>query len=155
MAAPRLLPDKTTLARLRRSGKTYAEIADEYGVTETAVYLRLKADGLVTDRKVSHKELIPWQVRGIHAHAHPALMLRTLSRRVQGLENPASRERMLDRWLAELKAANVVVCYDPDMPENDASPKTGGWYYMRRRKSDGNDLIRVTKPGEDLHRVKR
>lgn len=154
MAAPRLLPDKTTLERLRREGRTYADIAERYGVTETAVYLRLKADGLTSERKVSHSELIPWTVKVEHQHAHPALMLRTLSRRRQGLENTATRDAMLDRWLEELHNANAVVCYDPDMWPNPASPRSGGWFYMKRRRSDGDSLIRYVKPGKGLPKRK-
>lgn len=150
MAAPRLLPDKTTLERLRRQGVTYREIADQYGVTESAVYQRLKADGLANDQTVSHKALIPWVVKEEHRHTHPALMLRTLSRRQQGLPNSEARNRMLDKWLAEVKEADVVVCYDPDMWPNPASPITGGWWYSRRRKSDGDSMIRFTKPGKGL-----
>lgn len=138
------------MARLRRQGVTYKQIAEQYGVTETAVYLRLKADGLAGDQKVSHKELIPWVVKGEHHHAHPALMLRVLSRERQGLGNSQPRKRMLDKWLAEIKAADVVVCYDPDMPPNPASPITGGWWYSRRRKGDGDSIIRYTKPGKGL-----
>lgn len=150
MAAPRLLPDKTTLTRLRREGVTYREIAERYGVTEAAVYLRLKADGLAKDREVSHKELIPWTVKYEHHHAHPVLMLRTLSRERQGLPVTPSRKAMLDRWMADLEEADVVVCYDPDMWPNPASPVTGGWFYMRRRKADGDSVIRYVKPGKGL-----
>lgn len=150
MAAPRLLPDKTTLERLRRQGITYKEIAEMYGVTDAAVYLRLKADGLAKGRTVSHKDLIPWTVKGEHAHAHPALMLRVLSRRQQGLTNSEPRERMLDRWLAGLEEHNVVVCYDPDALPNPASPVTGGWFYSPRRKGDGDSIIRYAKPGKAL-----
>lgn len=149
MAAPRLLPDRTTLERLRRQGVTYKEIAEMYGVTDVAVYFRLKDDGLTKDRRVSHKDLIPWKVKREHQHAHPALMLRVLSRRRQGLPNSPARDAMLDRWLADLEEANAVVCYDPDMPENDAS-RWGGWFYMARKRSDGDSIIRYTEPGKGL-----
>lgn len=149
MAAPRKLPDKTTLERLRRQGATYKDIAERYDVTEAAVYLRLKADGLSKDRKVSHKELMPWSIKAEHAHAHVALMLRLLSRRQQGLGNSPVRERMLDKWLGEVEAANVVVCYDPNMGKNPASP-TGGWFYMRRTRKDGVSIIRYAAPGKGL-----
>lgn len=151
MAAPRLLPDKTELERLRRNGATYGDIAEMYGVTETAVYLRLKADGLIKESRASHSALIPWQVKRDHQHAYPALMLRVLSRRQQGLENSDQRNRMLDSWLETIKRENVVVCYDPDMWANPAS-KHGGWFYARRKASDGDSLIRYTKPGKGLPR---
>ena len=121
-----------------------------YGVTEGAVYQRLKADGLATERKTSHKDLIPWIVKVEHAHAHPALMLRVLSRRRQGLENSTPRNNMLDRWLDGLSEHDLVVMYDPDARPNEASPVSGGWFYAPRRKSDGDSLIRYAKPGKAL-----
>lgn len=149
MAAPRLLPDRTTLERLRRNNVTYKEIADMYGVTEAAVYMRLRDEGLVTGRKVSHKELIPWSVKKEHQHAHPALMLRTLSRRRQGLPNLPQRDSMLDRWLDDLEAKDAVVMYDPEMPPVAGIPQ-GGWWYAKRRKSDGDSIIRYSKPGKGI-----
>jgi hypothetical protein len=48
---------------------------------------------------------------------------------------------MLDKWLNEIKEADVVVCYDRTMPPNPAS-NTGGFYYSKRRPEDGDSLIR-------------
>jgi hypothetical protein len=150
MAATRLLPDKATLERHRREGLTYADIATRYGVTEQAVWARMKHDGIRTANRADHSALIPWQVRKEHANTFPILMLRTLSRRRQGIDNTPERERMLDNWLANLKAQNAVVCYDPEMWPNPASPKLGGWFYAKRRKSDGDSIIRYAKPGKGL-----
>jgi len=152
MAAPRLLPDRTTLERLRRQHKTYGEIAELYGVTESAVHARLKHEGLTDTTRASHAELIPWTVKKEHQHTFPILMLRTLSRRNQGLGNTAERDRMLDRWLAELQEQRAVVCYDPEMWPNPASPKHGGWFYTKRRATDGDSIIRYVKPGKGLPR---
>ncbi|GAB3847438.1 hypothetical protein GCM10029963_28920 [Micromonospora andamanensis] len=60
---------------------------------------------------------------------------------------PPVKKRMLDKWLREIQEAGVVVCYDPDMEPNPAS-KTGGFYYSRRRTSDGDSLIRVEQDAE-------
>jgi transposase-like protein len=155
VAAPRLLPDKATLARERRQGDTYATIAERYGVSEAAVYQALRNHGLVKEARADHSALIPWTVKADHQHTHPALMLRTLSRRRQGLENPAKRDAMLDRWLDGLEANKVVVCYDPAMGPNPASPHKGGFFYMARKRSDGDNLIRHTKPGKGLPLVPR
>jgi hypothetical protein len=51
---------------------------------------------------------------------------------------------MLDKWLRELREADVVVCYDATQPPNPASPTTGGWFYSRRQEADGESLIRFT-----------
>jgi hypothetical protein len=54
---------------------------------------------------------------------------------------------MLDKWLAEIKEADVVVCYDRTMAPNPAST-TGGFYYSKRRPEDGDSLVRAGKPGD-------
>lgn len=141
MPAPRQLPDDDTLVRLRRQGWSYNDIADEYGVTKGAVYLRLQRAGF-TKTRPNYSHLIPWTLRKEHQYAHPAQMLRLLGRRENGDAIPDVKLRMLDKWLRELAAADVVVCYHPDMAPNAASPKTGGWYYSTRRPEDGQNLIR-------------
>lgn len=141
MPAPRQLPDNSVLVQLRRQGWTYADIAREYGVTETAVYLRLRQAN-ATERQNRHRALLPWRVKRSHTYAFPAQMLRLLGRRQQGEVLPPVKGRMLDKWLRELAEADVVVCYDPEMPPNPASPKTGGFYYSRRRPEDGDAIIR-------------
>lgn len=141
MPAPRQLPDNETLKRLRQQGWTYEDIANEYGVTKGAVYLQLQS-AKATKKRPSYKHLIPWTVASEHAYAHPAMMLRLLGRRQNGDSIPDVKGRMLDKWLRELEAANVVVCYHRDMMPNPASPKTGGWYYSTRKPEDGASLIR-------------
>lgn len=151
MAAPRILPDPETLERHRRDEHmTYADIAALYGVTEQAVWARMKADGIKTANRADHSALIPWKVEQRHYNTFPMLMLRCLSRRNQGLGNSPERERMLDKWLADLEDRQAVVCYDPEMWANAASPRLGGFFYAKRRKSDGESLIRFTKPGKGL-----
>ncbi|MBK3559331.1 hypothetical protein JHN55_22960 [Streptomyces sp. MBT56] len=120
---------------------TYEEIGNLYGVTKGAVYLQLR-DAKISKSRPDHSKYIPWTVRAEHAQARPNGMLRLYSRRAQGEELPAVKARMLDKWLAEIKAANVVVCYHREMVPNPASP-AGGWYYSKRRPEDGDNLIRV------------
>ncbi|MFF0481091.1 hypothetical protein [Streptomyces sp. NPDC004435] len=140
MPAPRRLPSSDILRSHRAKGLTYDEIAELYGVTKGAVYLQLR-DSKQTSKRPDHKRFIPWVVRTEHSQARPATMLRYYSRREQGDEIPPVKERMLDKWLAEIKEANVVVCYNRDQVPNPASA-TGGWYYSKRRPSDGTSLIR-------------
>lgn len=143
MPAPRLLPDNDVLAQLRTQGWSYDDIAAEYGVSRGAVHLRLKqVPGAVTKRP-SYRHLLPWTVATRHASAHPANMLRLLGRRECGEPIPDFKIRMLDKWLRDVRDAKVVVCYDPDYPPNPASPTSGGFYYSRRRKSDGTNIVRT------------
>ncbi|MDG9711121.1 hypothetical protein [Streptomyces sp. DH10] len=158
MPAQKILPSSDVLKKHRQQDKmTYEQIAEKYGVTKGAVYLALQQAGL-TGRRPSYKHLLPWTVAQAHANAHPALMLRVLGARQAKQEVPEVKLGMLERWLEEIKAADVVVCYDRDMPPNPASPSTGGFYYSKRRKEDGpfpedvNDseqskaLVRASEP---------
>jgi transcriptional regulator with XRE-family HTH domain len=147
MPAPRKLPDGDVLKALRQQGMTYEEIGEQYGVTAGAVYWQLANAGVVKTRP-DHSKYLPWKVKTEHAHCRPATMLRYLSRREQGHTIPAVKERMLDKWLAEVKEADVVVCYGRDIPPNPASP-TGGFYYSKRRPEDGDNLIRVAPEDVD------
>jgi hypothetical protein len=142
MPAPRQLPTSDVLRSLRQKGKTYEEIAEMYGVTKGAVYWQLRDAG-IAGKRPDHSKYLPWRVKTEHAHARPAMMLRLLSRREHGDEIPAVKERMLDKWLGEVREADVVVCYSRDMAPNPASPTTGGFYYSKRRPTDGSSLIRT------------
>lgn len=146
MPAPRLLPENEVLTELRRQGWTYANIAAKYGVSEQAVYMRLRAAN-ATRKTPGYKHLIPWRVKREHTFAFPAQMLRLLGRVEKGETLPPVKQRMLDKWLREIKDADVVVSYDPEQPPNWAS-KVGGFYYSRRRPEDGDSLIRVDENAE-------
>jgi hypothetical protein len=148
---PRVLPPDEQLLKMRED-KTYDEIAGIYGVTKSAVAWRFKAMGR-TREQPSYKHIRPWRVRAEHEHAHPSLMLRLYGRREAGRDLTPAQERMLDRWLQEVRAADVVIGYDPEFPPNPASPKTGGWFYVKRRK--GLDLHLIREPDADeAHRVR-
>ncbi|MFD6970573.1 hypothetical protein [Streptomyces sp. NPDC059949] len=127
---------------------SYEQIAEMYGVTKGAVYWQLQASGQ-TKKRPDHKRFIPWTVKAEHAHARPVMMLRLLSRQENGDESiPDVKLRMLTKWLGEVKAADVVVCYDRGMPPNPASPSTGGFYYSKRRPEDGDSIIRFNPDDE-------
>jgi hypothetical protein len=148
MPAPRKLPDNNVLLKMREQGMTYAEIAEEYGTTGGAVYWRLRDAGGVQTRP-DHSRYLPWKVKKDHSHARPAVLLRYLSRRDQGDVIPEAKSRQVDKWLIEIKEADVVVCYDREMPPNPASPVTGGFYYSKRRPEDGDNVIRCSPEDVD------
>ncbi len=142
MPAHRVLPDNDVLIRLRNQGWSYEDIAQEFGVTKGAVYLRLRQANATTERP-SYAHLIPWTVKTEHAHGRPAQMLRLVGRKERGDEIPEPKARMLAKWLREMREADCVVDYDPDYPPNPANPKNGGWHYRRRRPEDGESLVRT------------
>lgn len=141
MPSPRLLPDNEVLVRLRRQGWTYADIANEYGVTESAVYLRLRQAN-ATKERVSHRDVIPWRIKKAHTYSFPAQMLRLYGRQQKGMELQPVKRNMLNKWLREMKEAGVVLCYSPDYPPNPAC-QAGGFYYSRRRPDDGTCIVRT------------
>lgn len=143
MPAPRLLPDNAVLADLRRQGWTYADIAAEYGVSESAVYLRLRQVG-ATKKTVSHRDVIPWKVKREHTYSFPAQMLRVYGRKQKGLDISDVKDRMLRRWLRGMEDAGVVLCYAPAYPPNPACA-AGGFYYSRRRPEDGDSIVRTAE----------
>lgn len=148
MPAPRQLPSSDVLRAHRNAQMTYAQIAEQYGVTPGAVYWQLQASGQ-TKTRPNHKRHIPWKVKTEHAHARPAMMLRLLSRQESGdVTIPDVKARMLGKWLREVTEADVVVCYDRTMPPNPASPNTGGFYYSKRRPEDGDSIIRFNPDDE-------
>lgn len=150
MARPRALPEDAVLVELREH-HTYEEIATLFGVTKSAVAWRFRAMGQ-TRTQQSYKHLRPWRVKAEHEHAHPSLMLRLYGRRAAELELAVAQQRMLDRWLHELHAADAVVGYDPDFPPNPASPRSGGWFYVQRR--EGVDLGLIREPSAEAKPAK-
>ncbi len=141
MGAPRKLPASDQLLEMRNQGWKYDQIAAEYGVGIGAVYLQLRQAKAVTPQK-RHGDLIPWRVRTEHTHAHPLTMLRLMGRRDRGDVLPSAKNNMLNKWLRDVKEADVVLCYDPGYPPNPASPTMGGFYYSRRRPEDSELLTR-------------
>jgi hypothetical protein len=143
MVAPSKLPDVEVLIKLKND-HSYQQIADMFGVHQSAVYQKLRNTRAVKPR-ANHSELIPWYVSKKHDSARPVRMLRLLGRRQKGEELRKVPGQQLDKWLRELNEADVVVCYDPNYPPNPASELTGGFYYEPRTRDDGDNVIRFTQ----------
>lgn len=133
MPAPRLLPDNDVLVQMRRQGATYAEIAKTYGVSEQAVYNRLRQARAVTPTP-RHRDFLPWTVKREHTFALDAQVLRLLSRETREGRDaiPASKRGMVDNWLRRLREEDAVVCYDRER----------GFFHAPRTPADGDSLIR-------------
>jgi hypothetical protein len=135
MGRPRILPDKTTLARWRAQGLTYADMADlvyqetGYRVTDMAISVAMHRHGLAAP-PVRYKKEIPWRVRTEHAQATPVRMLRLLARRRAGETLTRPQTIALDNWLVKLAESRAVVVYDPDT----------GFHYAERIKGDGRAI---------------
>jgi hypothetical protein len=136
MARPRILPDAPELAKLRREGKTYEDIATMYGVTKAAVHVALERSHLIETPRPRYIAEIPWRVKGEHSSEWALVQLRRAARRDAGTALSAREERMLDAWIGRLREQDAVVAYDPD--------RERGFYYVRRRP--GVDLGLIHEP---------
>jgi hypothetical protein len=141
MPAPRQLPDNEELRRLVSIEKlNYKQIAERFGVGEQAVYRAMDRMNATTPRP-DYSDLIPWRISTMHQKAMPLRHLRAMARKERGLSVDEGDERRLSAWLDMLRENDLVVCYDPEYPSNEASPK-GGFYYEKRKPSDEDYLVR-------------
>ena len=137
MAAPRKVPDKTTLARWKRQGLSQQEMAERIRETTGVEISRATIAGAMVryglaDEKPRYSIEIPWRVKMEHISAYPARMLRLLGKRDSGVELNPQEERKLNSWLAQLDRENAVVAYDPDSAQ--------GFFYIERQKNDPKDI---------------
>lgn len=143
MAAPRLLPSDSTLAKWRAQGMTLkqivARIKEETGVavSVSSVGAALSRAGLTN--RVRYDDHIPWQpIKTEHNKAYPLTMLRLLARRDNGLALTEDQEARLEAWLDRMDEEDAVVIYKYDSED--------GFYYVKRKPSDGDGYIRRPKP---------
>ena len=148
MARQRVLPALTELVGLRNEGLTFQAIADKYGVTKGCVHQQFRNAGL-TGRGKHYPELVPWTVSEKHSAALPVVMLRLLGRSQHELLDEASQGR-LNRWLALLRADDLVVVYDPQIRPNQASSAGGFAHVKRRHGIDKFPVSNPAKPRKDL-----
>lgn len=134
MTYVRKLPPAHVLRQLRQKGLTLREIAEEYDVTEPAVWRALDRAGLI-ERRSGFSDILPWSI--LPQHRSTAVMERFRTILKQQNENPTTDTelRLLTTWLDGLNENNVVVNYHPEAPANAASSK-GGFYYVLRERSD-------------------
>lgn len=142
MAAPRLLPPASDLARMVDEGLTHQEIADrilaETGqrVSRSTVSVALSRAGLAKDA-MRYKSELPWRVKGDHITQYPARMLRLLGRRNAFIELTDEEADRLEAWLDGLQEKGLVVAY---CPEGD-----GFIYVYADEHGDGRDGIPIRK----------
>lgn len=119
MAAPRLLPPTSDLAKLVEQGLTHQEIADHINetmgvlVSRSTVSVALSRAGLAKGA-MRYKDELPWKVKSEHITQYPARMLRLLGRRRAGVALTDDEVDRLDAWLESLEEKGLVVAYVPD-----------------------------------------
>lgn len=142
MPAPRKLPDNTVLRTLRAQGYLLKDIAEEYDVTEAAVWKALERAGY-TDRKETYQDIVPWDIDPKHRSTAITQRFRSIMRLKRGTPLNQTEEHLLNTWLQSMKDNNVVLDYHPDAPPNDAS-RLGGFFYTPRLPED-EWIIRMPK----------
>jgi len=95
------------------------EVLKEEGFTTTLGHVRQikQKMGNIPTVNGNHHETLPWVLARQHQNHYPALMLRALSRRQQGLPLASDPSKAvviggkLDRWLATLARQDKVIHY--------------------------------------------
>ncbi|MGZ4659648.1 MAG: helix-turn-helix domain-containing protein [Arthrobacter sp.] len=144
MPAIRKLPDSTTLRRLRAQGHTQKEIADAYGASESAVWKALQRAGYI-DPVMTYKDILPWDIDEAHKATAVMERFRSIVKQKKGTPLRPEEETLLNRWLADLAANDLVVNYHPEAPANAASLK-GGFYYVPKDHEMDDWIIRRPTP---------
>lgn len=142
MSAPRKLPSDSTLAKWRASGLTLKQIAEK-SEAETGIPVSVGSVASALSRagytaRVRYDDHIPWNPIATRHNKHYALtMLRLLARRDSGQDLTEDQESRLDSWLGRLEEEDAVVLYKYDSDD--------GFYYVKRKPSDGDRWIRQPK----------
>lgn len=143
-------PSKLTLAiieALKSKGLNQSEIAEIYGVTRQYVsWIKHTYGGHLTPREEVMKEW-PFDVPVRMGNTSPFKRLRDHGEYIATGGAGMSHDKLsrLRGWYRKLREENLVVEFDPTLPPDPGVSSAGGWAYRKRRKSDGELLIRVNK----------
>ena len=142
MAAPRMLPPASDLARMVKAGLTHQQIADRINeetgqrVSRSTVSVALSRAGLTKDA-MRYKQELPWKVKAEHLTQYPARMLRLMGRRRALIDLTDEEAERLEAWLEGLAEKGLVVAYAPD-PD-------GFIYVYADEVGDGADGVPIRK----------
>lgn len=132
---------------LKEQGLSQSEIARLYGVSRQAIsWWKHTYGGRLTPREIVNRSF-PFQVRSEHAQASPYRRLRDHGEYIAtGGKGMTDDKLKRLRWFyRKLRDQNLVVEYDPSLPPEPGVSTAGGWAYRKRKKSDGNLLVRVNE----------
>jgi hypothetical protein len=133
---------------LKRKGYNQSEIAEMYGVTRQYVsWIKHTYGGSLTPRERVLQHW-PFVVPAAQGQTAPFKRLRDHGEWVAtgGKGMSADQLSRLRAFWKRLRDENLVVEFDPNLPpEEGVSGVAGGWAYRKRRKSDGDLLVRVNE----------
>ena len=131
-----------------RAGKTQAEVAEKFGVTQGAVSNAITRGNIKADTGRTDRRAVPWHpIRKEHRDKYLVRMLRAWARREQGLKSAPVLEAMLDTFLRSMTEGGWVIDYQPD-----EYPDEG---FIRVDRREGVDLGMVREPDLDNRGRKR
>ena len=115
MATRKLPANEEVVRMVQEEGRTYGEIAEEYGCSRQAVYHVMRHAGLRSPRspEQSYREYIPWTGVAVE-HNNDLLVkrLRMYARQQLGLPLSPEKTAKLDQWLAYMREHQAIVVYD-------------------------------------------
>jgi hypothetical protein len=101
------------LRRLVAEGRSNAELAMHFGVTESGVLQAKRAAGLAKPM-LDHSRAIPWKLNRVHNQTGPATNLRNLSTIAQGGDVPPAKINTALRWARRLVDSGLDIVYSHD-----------------------------------------
>lgn len=139
MAAPRIVPSDSMLRKYVERGLTHQQIADlitkETGVpvARSTISAALSRAGLT--QRVRYDSVIPWpKIKAVHNRHYALTQLRTKARMDAGLKVTEEQRKRFESWRDRLFEENAICVYLIDSED--------GFYYVRRKPSDGDSLVR-------------
>ena len=126
-------------------GWSQSEIAREYGVTRQYVsWIRRHYNGRLNPKE-EVRQHFPWKVPAAMGQTAPYRNLRYHAEFfvTGGIGMSDVQLQRLRSFYKKLRDEDLVVEFDPNIPPEPGVSSQGGWAYRKRRKSDGDLLIRV------------
>ncbi|XVV02751.1 hypothetical protein ACQPW3_36190 [Actinosynnema sp. CA-248983] len=145
------IQDEREVIRWIEEDKPYRWMVEQYkkkyGIDTTiTMFSNFRRRKGLEPRIARDPDLIPWQVKEEHGWATPLTLLRLEARRRAKKPLRPIDETRLNNWLADLKAQDAVVHYDPDTAD--------GFHYVPREDTD-DDIIRRPPVALDGHSERR
>lgn len=115
-----------------RAGATQAEVAEKFGVSQSAVSLAIRRGNIKFD--TGRERILPWRMRSEHVNLSIPRSLRLAERVQRGDEMPDYLRAQGEGFIRKLEELDAVVHYDPEVAPY--------WFRVPRRHGIDKGLIR-------------
>ncbi|MEU8267775.1 hypothetical protein AB0B89_11455 [Sphaerisporangium sp. NPDC049002] len=130
--------EREELRRLVAEGRSNAELAGHFGVTESGI-LQAKRNAGLAKPMLDHSKAIPWKLNRAHNQTGPATNLRNLSAIAQGGAVPQTKINTALRWAQRLVDGDLDIAYGPE--EGFHEVPAGGGSHIRAVLDDALDRL--------------